>query len=59
MCPCSFSDLVDGNDVRVVERGGGARLLPEAAHPIPIICEALGEQLECDLAPKPDVVGKV
>jgi hypothetical protein len=43
---------VDGEDVRVIELPGGARLLLEAAHPAGISGEGLGNQLDRDLAPE-------
>ena len=46
------ADVVDGQDVRVIELPGGARLLLEAMHPAGIGRERLGDQLDRDLAPQ-------
>ena len=57
--PVDLADLVDGDDVRVVERGGGARFLREAAHPAFVPGEFVRQQLERDPAPEPRVAGQV
>src|SRR5262249_58662868 len=46
----NFADLVNGDDVWVVEGGGRARLLREAAHTPSITCEFSRQQLDGDLA---------
>ena len=45
-------DLVDGADVGVVERRGGSRLAQEALERSFVFGHALGEELECHLAPQ-------
>src|SRR5262245_19962195 len=45
-----LADLENREDVRMVERGGGASLLLEAAHASGVPAELGGEQLERDLA---------
>ena len=45
-----LADLVDGDDVGVVERGGGPRLLREAAHAARVGGELLGQELDRDVA---------
>ncbi len=54
--PVRRAHLVDGDDGRVVERGGGARLLLEAAEAVRVLRELLRQQLERDLAPEPRVL---
>ena len=44
-----FLDRMDGDDVRMIERGGGARLALEALAPIGITARAAGKHLECDV----------
>ena len=46
------ADVVDGQDVRVIELPGGARLLLEAMQPARIRRERLGDQLDRDVAPE-------
>ncbi len=54
-----FVDLVDGDDVRMVERGGGARFLDEAAMPIDI-GRGIGRQhLDRHRPSEPRVVGGI
>ena len=38
-----FADLVDGDDVRVIQRGGGTRFLFEAPEAIAILGEPRGQ----------------
>ena len=45
-----LADLVDGDEMRMVERRGGARLLDEARQPIRVADERFGQDLEGDLA---------
>ena len=53
------ADVVDGEDVGVIERGDGARLLLEAAQPVRIGREPRGQDLDRDVAPEPRVAGAV
>src|SRR4030095_7927825 len=46
----SFADLVNGQDVWVVERGGRFRFVFETSHAIRIFCEGGGQYFERDLA---------
>ena len=55
----SFADFVNGDDVGMIERGGGARFLLEAPHAISIGSELFGQQLERDLATEPRVFGQI
>jgi hypothetical protein len=43
---------VDRDDVRVVQPGGGPRLLLEALAAIGVVCELLRENLDRELAPE-------
>jgi hypothetical protein len=54
-----LADLVDGDDVRVVEGGGGARLQLEARHAVGVGGERAGEELERDAAAEALVHGEV
>ena len=45
-----ITDLIDGDDVRVVERGGGARFLFEAAKRVGVARQLRTEQLHGDLS---------
>src|SRR5262245_23086406 len=47
VCP---ADLVNGDDVRVVEGGGGFGLLNKASQAVGVLCEFRGQQLERDPA---------
>ena len=53
------ADIEDADDVRMVQRGGGLRLLTEAAPRAVVRLEAVAADLECDVAPKPRVTGEV
>jgi hypothetical protein len=46
MCALGFAGIVDGHDVRMVQGGGGARLLLEAPEAVRIAGDLGGEQLE-------------
>lgn len=50
---------LDGDDVGMIERGGGARLLLEAAQSVGVRGEFGGQQLERDLPPQSRVAGEV
>ena len=53
------TDVVDGEDVRVIERGGGARFLLETMQP-PRIGGGVGrEHLDRDVAPEPRVAATI
>ena len=52
-------DLVDGDDVRVVQRRGGARLPSEASRLRLVAREGGGKHLECDLAAEFNVLGQI
>ncbi len=45
-----LADVVDGDDVGVVQRGGGAGLLAEAAETVRVAGELLGQELHRDVA---------
>ena len=49
-CPCVLADFVDRADVRMVERGGGARFAAEPLHRGVVLREVFGEELERDAA---------
>src|SRR5262245_16754980 len=44
------ADFVDSNNVRMIERGRGFRLLLESAHAVAIRCEFRRQQFERDMA---------
>jgi hypothetical protein len=52
-------DLVDGHDVRVIQRGRGLRLLREAVDPLAVVGEDGREDLQGDVAAEPFVAGAV
>src|SRR5262245_37873901 len=52
-------DLKNGDDVRMVERRGGAGLLLEASHPLSIQSELLRQEFERQLASESRVLGEV
>src|ERR1700722_4896062 len=47
------SDVINGEDVRVIQGGGGSRLLFEAAQMIRIVAGSRPNQLQCDIASQP------
>src|SRR5262249_41947525 len=51
--------LKNGNDVRMVERRGRARLLFEALHPLSISSELLRQEFERQLASEPGILREV
>ena len=53
----SIFDAVDGRDVRVVECGKHLGFASEAGEPIGVVRERRRQQLQCDVAPEPPVVG--
>ena len=57
--PRRLADLVDRDDVRVVEGGGRARLLGEAAEAVRDRGEGLGQELDGDVAVEVVVAGAV
>ena len=57
-CAVVRADIVDGEDVRVVQGAGGARLLLEAAELL-AIGDLLGENLDRDFALQAGVTGAV
>ncbi len=50
-------DLVDGEDVRMIEGRGGARLLPEALYLVFVMREVFGQELQGDAAAEACVFG--
>jgi len=54
-----FSDVVDGADVPVIERGGGPGLHPEPVERLLIARELFGHELDGNRPPQPDVLGSV
>ena len=54
-----LADLVNDGDVRMLERGGGLRLLDEAPTPIGVVGQIVGQDLERDIAIQPRVGGAV
>ena len=54
-----LSRLVDGDDVRVVERGRDPRLAQEALAEALVLGELGGDHLEGDLAPEPRLLGAI
>ena len=53
------ADVVDGEQIWMVERGGGARLLLESPHAIGIADNVRQQDFESDLAAQPRVVGAI
>ena len=52
----AFLDGIDGADVGVVERRGGARLLLEALQGVGVLLEIPGKKLKGDVTPEPGVL---
>ena len=50
-----FLEAVNGADVRMIERREHLRLAAEPGDPIGIVCKALGQELQRDVAPEPGV----
>ncbi len=53
------ADLVDGADVGMIERGGGARLAQERLAGLVVVQSPRGEQLDRDRAIQVEVVGQI
>jgi hypothetical protein len=53
------ADVEDREDVGMIERGGRARLLLEAAHPISVLSEVPGDDFQRDVAREPCVAGAI
>ena len=56
--PVGLAAVVDADDVRVLEAGGGLRLAAEALDELRVLGEALVQELERDLAVEHLVVGE-
>ena len=54
-----LADLMDGTDVRLVQRGSRSRFLQEPALVEGIATDLGGDELECDGAVEPDVPGPI
>src|SRR5438477_9985156 len=54
-----FTNLVNGDDVRMIEGGGGFRFLLEAAHAVEVYSELRGQQLERDLPFEARILGEI
>ena len=54
-----FADVVDGADVGVVQRRGGAGLAAEAVEDGKLAANLVGQKFECDEAAKAGVLGLV
>jgi hypothetical protein len=54
-----LADVVHREDVRMVQRGGRARLLLEAKQPVRIAAELDREDFDRDLAPQPRVAAPI
>jgi hypothetical protein len=54
-----LADIVDGEDVRMVERGGGAGFLLEALEAPRIGRESGGQDFDGDVTPQPGIVRAV
>jgi hypothetical protein len=53
------ADVVDREDVRVIERGRGQRLLLESPQPVRVRREVRRQHLDRDITPEPGVGGAV
>ena len=53
------ADLVDGDDVRMIQRGDGARFLFEAADRVAVAGQPVAEELDRHLAAEPGVVREI
>jgi hypothetical protein len=54
-----LADIEDGQDVGVIKRGGGTRLLLETTQALGIAAPVGGKNLYCDIAPESCVAGTV
>ena len=54
-----FADVVNGADVRVVERGGGLGLATKPFQGLIIVCDCVGQELQRDETIEPRVLGLV
>ena len=54
-----FADVVDGQDIRMVERSRGSRLVFEPAQAVGVAAHRIGQDLDRDVAVEPIVVGAV
>ena len=54
-----FANIVDGADVRMVERVCSARFSLETFERLPVLCEVFRQELERYEAPEPRVLGLV
>jgi hypothetical protein len=52
-----LADFVNGADVGMVERGGGAGFALKALESLAIVGESLGEKLQSDMAAETEVFG--
>src|SRR5713101_6742053 len=52
-----FPNLINGKDVRMIQVGGGASFLLEAAHAFIVFGEIGGQQFERNLATEPRILG--
>src|SRR5262245_21678874 len=58
-CGLHFADLVNGQDVRMVERRGGSRFLAKALDALVVFGETRRQQLERDLTAQPRVLREI
>ena len=54
-----MADVVNGQDVRMVQRRNRARLLLKSAHPILVGDERTRQNLEGDLPPQAEILGEI
>ena len=52
-----FSDLIDGADVGMIERGSGARLALEALGSLAVVCEHIRQEFQGHTPAKTQVFG--
>ena len=53
------ADLVNRNDVRMIERGRGARLLLKAAHAVGLLGKLFEQDFDSEFAAQPFVFGQI
>ena len=54
-----FADLVDDADIRMVQRGGGARLAPKSLQSVRVAREFVGQEFQSDVPPQIEIFGLV
>src|ERR1700723_569028 len=54
-----LANVVDGADVRVIQRRGGLRFAPETGQSVEVLRNVFGQELESDKAVQPSILSLV